>query len=172
MRVIKLAILSFIILFLVVTVISLFIPSNIYISRATDVNCSKKEVMSYLTDASKWKQWYPGGDTLDILYVAGQPHGLILDSAYGLSIGQVTDSVVTMVEVGRFARTDIKLGVKVLSGSNENNIVLQWYMNFKLKWYPWEKFKSLFFENIYGPHMEQGLAKLKTVCESHRSSIN
>lgn len=172
MRVIKLAVLSFIFLFLLVTIISLFIPSTIHISRATDISCTKNEVKSLLTDPLKWKEWYPGGDTLDILYIAGIPDGIILDSAYGLCIGEVTDSVVNLVEVGRLARTDVKMGLKILSGNDENKVILQWYMDFKLKWYPWEKFKSLFLENIYGPHLEQGLANLKTVCERRRSSIN
>jgi hypothetical protein len=34
-------------------------------------------------------------------------------------------------------------------------------MDFKLRWYPWEKFSSLLLEKRYGPVMEQGLAKLK-----------
>ena len=165
MRLIKLAILSFIILFLVVTAISLFIPSTIHISRASDINCTKDSIRSLITDPSKWKEWYPGGDTLDILYVAGEPKGLILDSAYGIRIGDVTDSTVSMVEVGRSSTASPKMGFKLLPGRNETNNVLQWYMDFKLKWYPWEKFKSLFFENIYGPHLEQGLANLKSQCE-------
>jgi hypothetical protein len=45
-------------------------------------------------------------------------------------------------------------------------------MDFKLKWYPWEKFKSLFYENFYGVQMEQGLSNLKELSEHRRSSIN
>jgi hypothetical protein len=45
-------------------------------------------------------------------------------------------------------------------------------MDFKLRWYPWEKFKSLFFENIYGAHLERGLGNLKELSEGRRSSSN
>jgi len=49
---------------------------------------------------------------------------------------------------------------------------VQWWMDFKLRWYPWEKFSSLFFENIYGAQMEKGLDNLKRLAEANRSSIN
>lgn len=174
MRVIKLAILSFIFLFLLVTIISLFIPSHIRISRATDINNTKEVVMGYITDPVKWKEWYPGGDSLDILYIEGKPKGILLDSSglLGLSIFNINDSVVTAGEVGNTAPQRMEMGWKILSGGNESVVVAQWYMDFKLKWYPWEKFKSLFYENIYGPHMERGLANLKELSEGRRSSSN
>ena len=172
MRFIKLAILSFIFLFLLVTTISLFIPSHIRISRATDINSTKQEVMNFISDPLKWKEWYPGADSLDILYVAGKPKGVLLDSSglLGLSIFKINDSVVTVGEVGNTATQRMEMGWKVLSGGNKGSVIAQWYMDFKLRWYPWEKFKSLFFENIYGAHMERGLANLKELSEERRSS--
>jgi len=174
MRVIKLAILSFIFLFLLVTTISLFIPSHIRISRATDINSTKQDVMNFISNPLKWKEWYPGADSLGILYVEGKPKGILLDSSslLGLSIFNINDSVVAVSEVGKTATQRMEMGWKVLSGENENNVVTQWYMDFKLRWYPWEKFKSLFFENIYGAHMEHGLANLKELSEGRRSSSN
>jgi hypothetical protein len=174
MRVIKLAILSFIFLFLLVTTISLFIPSHVRISRARDINSTKQEVMSFIADPLKWKEWYPGADSLGILYIEGKPKGILLDSSglTGLSIFNINDSVVIVGEVGNAATQRMEMGWKVLSGGNENNVVAQWYMDFKLRWYPWEKFKSLFFENIYGAHLERGLANLKELSEGRRSSSN
>ena len=175
MRVIKLAILSSIFLFLLVTTISLFIPSHIRISRATDINSTRLEVMSVISDPLEWKEWYPGADSLDILYIEGKPKGILLDSSgmVGLSIFSSNDSLVTVGEVGKTATQRMEMGWKVISGGgNENNVITQWYMDFKLRWYPWEKFKSLFFENIYGAHMEQGLANLKEFSEGRRSSSN
>jgi hypothetical protein len=174
MRVIKLAILSFIFLFLLVTTISLFIPSHIRISRATDINSKKQDVMSLISDPLKWKEWYPGADSLDVLYVEGKPMGILLDSSdlLGLSIFNINDSIVTVSEVGNSSTQRMEMGWKVLSGGNESTVIVQWYMDFKLRWYPWEKFKSLFFENIYGSHMERGLANLKELSEGRRSSSN
>jgi hypothetical protein len=34
-------------------------------------------------------------------------------------------------------------------------------MDFDLKWYPWQKIGSLFYESNYGAMMEQGLHNIK-----------
>src|SRR6266496_4473350 len=60
MRVIKLAILSFIFLFLLVTIIALFIPGHIRISKATNIAADDTVVYTHIKDLSKWKQWHPG----------------------------------------------------------------------------------------------------------------
>ena len=56
-------------------------------------------------------------------------------------------------------------GFKTIRHSGDS-LTLQWYMDFKLKWYPWEKFRSLFYENIYGVQMEQGLSNLKELAKN------
>src|SRR6187455_182144 len=112
MRVIKLAILSLIFLFLLVTTISLFIPSHVRISRATDINSTKQEVMSLIVDPLKWKEWYPGADSLAILYIEDKPKGILLDSngLLGLSIFNINDSVVTAGEVGKTPAKRMEMG--------------------------------------------------------------
>ena len=59
MRFIKLAILSFIFLFLVVTAISLLIPSHIRISKAINIAPPKDSVLALIGDQNRWPQWHP-----------------------------------------------------------------------------------------------------------------
>jgi hypothetical protein len=40
-------------------------------------------------------------------------------------------------------------------------------MDFRLRWYPWQKFGSLLYEDTYGTMMQQGLQKLKTSAETY-----
>jgi hypothetical protein len=40
-------------------------------------------------------------------------------------------------------------------------------MDFRLRWYPWEKFSSLLFEKQYGTQMEAGLESLKQLAEDN-----
>jgi hypothetical protein len=40
-------------------------------------------------------------------------------------------------------------------------------MDFHLGWLPWNKFSGLLLEKRYGPRMEQGLTKLKSLLEGH-----
>ena len=79
MRIIKLIIGSIIFLLVIITIISLFIPSHIRISRAVQINSSKESVMDQVSDPVKWRNWYPGADTAQFFYENGIIKGLILN---------------------------------------------------------------------------------------------
>ena len=64
MRLLKLAILSFIFLFLLITLISLFIPGSIRISKATNIAADDKVVYTYIDDLPDWRQWHPALKTV------------------------------------------------------------------------------------------------------------
>lgn len=145
MRIIKLGIISLVFFAVLITLISFFFPSNVRISKAIDVNASQDQVMEQLSDPVNWKNWYPSIDSAGTLPV----------------ITQVTDSTV-------IAKSVLPNGKKAVTGWNiypasiPNSVTVQWYMDFHLGWYPWEKFSSLLLEKRYGPLLEQGLEKLKT----------
>ena len=163
MRVIKLGIISIIFFFLLITGFSLFIPSHIRISKAIDINASKDSVMKQISDAANWKKWYPGADSMEVVLVEGKVKGIETHNRKGLVITEVNDSTVLAVTTGTNAKTG-KSGWNFYPGNN-NGVTIQWYMDFHLKWYPWEKFSSLMLENRYGPVMEQGLGNLKILLE-------
>lgn len=171
MRIIKLAILSFIFLFLLVTIISLFIPGHIRISKATNIVADDTVVYSRIKDLPEWKQWHPA--------LKNAPENeihILKDSS--ISIRGTTISIMERKsdELVTEMKTDhgkpIISGFKIIRHQQGDSATLQWYMDFKLKWYPWEKFRSLFYENIYGIQMEQGLSNLKELSEASRSSSN
>ncbi len=171
MRVIKLAILSFIFLFLLITIISLFIPATIKISKAINIAPDDTTVYTYIEKLPNWKYWHPA--LKDISENEFQYSGDASVSVKGTTIRivdrreeEITTEMVT--DNGR----PIVSALKIIRHQQGDSSTLQWYMDFKLRWYPWEKFKSLFFENIYGVQMEQGLANLKELSNDRRSSIN
>jgi len=164
MRIIKLAIISFVFFFLLITGISLFFPAHIRISRAIDINANKDSVLGQINDVTKWKNWYPGADSLDFLYINGIIKGIKTDSLQGVMIQEVNDSAVLARHVGLNSGKS-ETGWNIFTTSIPNTVTVQWFMDFHLKWYPWEKFSSMLLENRYGPMLEQGLAKLKKVVE-------
>jgi len=171
MRVIKLAILSFIFLFLLVMIISLFIPGHIRISKATNIVADDTIVYTHIKDLPQWKQWHPALKT-----IPENEFQILKDSSInirGTTISMVErkeDQLVTEMKTdnGR----PIISGFKIIRHPRGDSATLQWYMDFKLRWYPWDKFRSLFYENIYGQQMEQGLLNLKELSERRRSSSN
>ena len=171
MRIFKLAILSFIFLFLIVTIISLFIPGHITISKATNIARDAQIVDPYIGKLTGWRQWHPSLKDIP-------ENEFIVLTGTSLKVRNTTINIVERKneEVVTEMTTDngrpIISGLKVIRHQPGDSATLQWYMDFRLRWYPWEKFKSLFFENIYGVQMEQGLANLKELSEGRRSSIN
>ena len=165
MRVIKLGIISVIFFSLLITGISLFFPSNVRISKAIDINASRETVLPQISNAANWKKWYPGADTLDLLVTGGKVTGLVLDSLQGIiRITNSSDSTVVAATAGPGTREMIT-GWVLYESSVPSSVTVQWYMDFHLRWYPWEKFSSLLLEKRYGPVMEKGLANLKALLE-------
>ena len=172
MRFIKLALLSFIILFLLITGISLFIPSHIRISKAINIKAEQDSIMAQIKDATKWKNWYPGLDTAKLFYEAGEVKGVILDNKDPLHPVYI---IINKAEPGEITAQFITKkmlpvvnGWKTISYSTNDSVTLQWYMDFHLRWYPWEKFGSLFLESSYGAKMEKGLTNLRTLVQSRQ----
>ena len=164
MRVIKLGIISIIVFSLLITGISLFFPSHVRISKAIDISANKDSLMKQLSDATNWKNWYPGADSLPLLFIEGKVKGIETDSMQGLMISDVNDSAVLVMNVGPRSRKG-ESGWNIFPGSVPNSFTVQWYMDFHLRWYPWEKFSSLLLEKRYGQLMEKGLGRLKAWLE-------
>ncbi|HVE60521.1 MAG TPA: hypothetical protein VNA26_01790 [Chitinophagaceae bacterium] len=59
MRFIKLPLISFVFLFLLITIISLFFPSHVRISKAINIKAEKETVFALIADTSQWYRWHP-----------------------------------------------------------------------------------------------------------------
>src|SRR5206468_6591895 len=150
MRFIKLILISTLVFFLLITGISLLIPSHVRISRAIDIKANKSQVLPYITNLSEWQNWNQyikeGGSKFDV------------------SLDKVTDSLVT----SNWAANGKKFssGMALLE-SFEGTATVQWYFDFKLNWYPWEKFGSIIYDRQMGSIMEERIENLKSQVESN-----
>jgi len=139
-RVVKLAVISAIVIFTILFLISLLIPSTVRISRAINIEAPVQAVYPLLADTSHWKNWNDlarEGITIELL---NSDSNLIATKwTYG---GRSLNGSYRIERIG-----DIT--------------VVQWYFEFGLKWYPWEKFGSITFEDQFGKPMETSLTKLR-----------
>src|SRR5215471_10229965 len=165
MRFIRLIIISLVFFSIIITVISLFIPSHVTISRAVQIGNSRDAVIEELSDPSRWKDWYPAAKTADLYFENGRLRGLILDEFKKryIVINEVKESEVTAEYVLPSRR--VKTGWRIAPSEGDRLVTVQWYMDFNLRWYPWEKFSSFMFERLYGPQLQQGLNNLKLLLE-------
>ncbi|HVZ56766.1 MAG TPA: SRPBCC family protein [Chitinophagaceae bacterium] len=160
MRLLRLVIFSLLALFLVVTGISLFIPAHVRISRAVNLAPGSDSVLRRIRDARQWPAWYPG------LADSGSQSFRVQDSSHvDLEGTQITlrqpgpDEVQAEYRSGN--RRPVLGAWKLIRYGGSDSLTLQWYMDFHLRWYPWEKFFSLVYDKMYGTRMEQGLNRLK-----------
>jgi hypothetical protein len=148
MRIIKLGIISIVTIFIIITLISLMIPSQIRISRATNLPNQRDHIFSLLKDEPRW-------------------HPAYSDSASARQMQQLNKVLVEQTDsslvysLQQTGRKKVINAWKLYGTPASDSLTLQWYMDFQLSWYPWEKFSSLFYENTYGMMMEAGLVNLK-----------
>lgn len=150
MQLIKLVFISAIAFFLLLTAFTLFIPSQIRISRAIDIAADRKAVLPLVQQLENWKSW----------------NAYLQDSSgrFKISLTEISDSLVTSNWVAgdkKFAS-----GLAIYE-ARKGTITVQWYFDFKLKWYPWEKIASIVYDRQMGGAMEESLVKLKERIESN-----
>lgn len=164
MRVLRFALLSFLLLFLLVTGISLLFPAQVRVSRAIDIHAPASLIHAQLSQPAQWKNWFPGGDTLQLLRKTGKVIGIQTPNGNALILKAAGPSqVLARGSVG--ASINASMGWNILGDTAAPHRTVQWYMDFEFDWYPWEKFASLLLEPRYGAFMERGLQELKTYCE-------
>jgi uncharacterized membrane protein len=170
MRFLKLAVISFIILFAVITVIGLLFPSTVSVSRAIEVAAPKDTIYKYLSDIKYWKLWMEGADTNTITFESARTAGT--GAVAKIGTGEVTithttpDSIYT---IWKSAEGNIQnSGFTILPHLKDSGFTVQWYFQQKLNWYPWERFASLGNDKILGPVMEQSFDRLKKILETKK----
>jgi ribosome-associated toxin RatA of RatAB toxin-antitoxin module len=153
MRLLKLAVISIILLFALWTLLSLLIPSQVRISKATNISARPAAVWALVNDSAQWHRWHPWfGDSSTVL------------EKVRFNWQERSDSFAHVVLQHPGVR-DLDNNFRIYRLSGNDSLTVQWYIDFKLKWYPWEKFSSLFFESSYGQMMEQGLKGMKGEAE-------
>lgn len=157
MRLIKLGLISIVVLFVVVVLLSLLIPSHVRISRAVNISANIDSLVNNVADIRQWKNW----------------NSMVNDSAIGNPFYdyKVFHSDQLQVELRSFKNDTVKTVWRQQNGkeivgvltwhTSGNATVVQWYFDFYQKWYPWEKFGSIIFDKQLGPSMEKSLAALK-----------
>jgi uncharacterized membrane protein len=167
MRILKLVLVSFFILFAVVTAIGLLFPSTVKVSRAVNISAPYDSVYKYLNDVKYWKLWMEGADTATLVFISMKTEGPGTVAKIGVS-GEITmlkstqDSIFSDWKSGK---GNIQHSVFTLLKGASDVTTAQWSFEQKLNWYPWERFGSMANDKILGPIMEQSLDKLKKVLE-------
>lgn len=161
MRFVKLGLISIVALSIVIFLLSLLIPSQVRISRAINITAPKDSIIHQLADLRQWQQWNEFTGAPEMTNPRYSNNAFTSDNLQVQLVLVKTDTITTVwrQQGGR----EIASGFTLHQAGN--TAVVQWYFDFRLKWYPWEKFASIIFDKQLGPPMEQSLAALKKTLE-------
>jgi len=167
MRLVKGFILAMAGLFIMITLVSLLIPSRVVVSRGVEVNATAAKVFAEINNLRNWQHWHPvfKNDSSKVSYSNsscewesnGKKNKFLItaDSAQRVTI--------SLEREGENAVTNY---ISVLPLSDSNRVQVEWRAVNKLKWYPWEKFYGIFIERFSGPGYEDALNGLKGYVEA------
>lgn len=162
-------------LFIVITLLSLLITSNVRVSRASVINnTSIDKPYQQVADLKNWKNWHPifktgvaainfGNVTVgknavcDIVYNSKTTH-LVITDIDSSSIKFILQSP---------GENDIENGINFTPLTSAKEIRVEWRALTKLHWYPWEKVYAIFIDKITGPGYDAALNNLKDFIEKN-----
>lgn len=169
MRLLKGFVITIVGFFVVITLVSLLMPSHVITSRTINISAEPVDIMRQVGDLKQWRKWHPVFSAQDIkisrvedAQVAewvsgGKRNQLVVDSA---SPGEVR---FTIVRPGENTQEN---KISIWQFKDSNNVQVEWSARTRLKWYPWEKFSGIFVDKITGPGYEAALASLKNTLEN------
>ncbi len=173
MRLIKAFLVGITGLFIIITLLSLLIPSHVKVSRTIVINnTSKEKIFAQVINLKNWKNWHPlfasdsavvnvantaGGEneSCDIIYKNKTVH---------LQITK-TDTAFIAFIVQAKGENDISNQINFYPLTELNQTRVDWNATTHLKWYPWEKFYAIFIDKLTGPGYEMALNGLKQFTE-------
>lgn len=163
MRVIKLGAISLVVFAVIVYLFSLLIPSHVRISRAMSIGKPKKDISVYISDMRSWSDW-------NHMIIAQDSNSGTFEkqrySSQNLKVDLVSANYDSVITSWRHKNSQAINSGFYLVQSLSDTTVAQWYFDFHLKWYPWEKFGSIIFDQQLGPAMERSLLDLKEAIEN------
>lgn len=163
MRLIKFAFISLLVFILIITALSLLIPSHIRISKAITISSGSDSVLQLIGDTAQWPRWHP-------MFQSREANTWLRDHNIELTPLAKTGSLV-VVQWQQPGKNLIVNGWQLHRFGTADSMALQWYMDFRLRWYPWQKFGSLLYEGTYGRMMEQGLQNIKVLLQEPPASL-
>lgn len=169
MRYVKMLLTGLLGLALLATLIGLLMPSSVKVSRGVIIDADSVSVEAILMDQDHWKEWLPW---------TNQSQGILIqekgergkkgyeyrwESLDGKNTGLLTyqgKEPGLLLFSYEFKEMNKSQGGFRIRKIAEGRTEVQWFMEYPLKWYPWERFYGIFIDGMIGSVMETGLQEL------------
>ncbi len=163
-------------LFLVVTILSLLIPSKVITVRSVVVHVPPGRIMEQIANLKNWKNWHPVFmKEPGVIY--SEPSTGVKAFAVWTSNEKVNKILITEInESGikfllvRKNEKDVENILSVRPTQDSTGLQVEWKTLTHLKWYPWDKFAGIFVDKMTGPGYEAALTSLQQYLEQQSVS--
>ncbi len=154
---------------LLATVMGLLMPSTVKITRGIIVDADSAKVDLVLRQMDGWSKWMPWIDTTSGVLIQQQGRSGIAGSVLkwksldGKRVGSITyksrqpGNLLLGYEFTGMNKAEGGFRIRKIS---EGRTEVQWFMEYPLKWYPWERFYGIFIDSMIGSVFENGLQNL------------
>lgn len=160
-RFIKLAVISFIIFFTLITAIGLLFPPQVTVMRSTTIPQPKERLYSLIADTRNWPIWL-ADSSVSFEQVTTNTTGkgaTVLIGGKKVELLNATPDFIEALWEMREGRNQTS-GFYLQPNKHGGGTIVQLYFTQKLNWYPWERIASRLNEKVLGPVLDKNLIKL------------
>lgn len=159
-------------LFVMITLLSLLMPSKVMTVRSVVIHGTTANVFNEIADLNNWKHWHPvfkqDSNTIKISNPSTGVDAFASWNSLGKNNKLLIRAIVPDQLKADLSRTGENTSANIITVSalkDSNNVQVEWRVLTKLKWYPWEKFSGIFVDKMTGPGYEAALNDLKVLIE-------
>lgn len=181
MRFIKLLLISALVFGILVFLLSLLLPSRAIVERSGVIDAPVTVVYAQLNNLSDWPSWNPWAapaTAQEIEYSAPASGTGAYYTWKGVQqekhiTGKVTiqnshpqKGIIYKMEFNEMRPVNAAFELKPAADGKATAI--QWRLETHLGWWPWWKLRGFLADKLTGPQLEDGLTKLKYICEGKK----
>jgi hypothetical protein len=170
MRLIKHFLISCVALFIILLIISLWLPSRVSVSKSILLSVSKDSVSNALLQIKTWQNWNPVLQDKNTTYHFLDNNSVTWTSADNnvntITLQHFSEDSISMVVITNNKQI-FESGFNVIKNTDNSGLTkVDWWISENLKWYPWEKFYGLFSESLKETYIENILKAFKEYVEN------
>ena len=161
-------------LFIMITLVSLLIPSKVMVVRGVVINSNAKKVFAAISNLHNWVHWQP-------VFTTGKVKPDFSPDSTGINSycewenrGKKNRFIISAIgeyelttTLSQEGENDVMNTITILPLPDTGTVQVEWKALTKLKWYPWEKFYGIFIEKMTGQGYEDALKGLKAWVENN-----
>jgi hypothetical protein len=175
MKILKGILLILTLIFTLIFISSLFLPSKYHVQRSIVIQAPADSIFQYANNLRNMNKWLPFNakdDTTFVINYSSQEEGVGASQKWeGKKLGNGSMKIVKS-EQDKLVETEVLLGDgKVesrgifLLKDTSDAVKVTWMDEGKLGFNPVARIFGLFYDRLLGPDYESGLQNLKKICE-------